>query len=243
MALLEKINTLVQFVGINKKTTPRETTVRENFQLVFTANAIRKIAKILLRYPVTGQYILPAGVGLEQDPNADVVEGRFLVVPAAALEPVVQFFGELSESIPSQMIAIVENGTGNQCLTAADLACGLAKIYNATLTHGLCAYQKKHPDGFYAITLQQSTKRSIFAFPTEVGDTVIPSITPLPRYAVKSLEYFGDIKPLLSDNDGLEIALGVNGVAGQLGFEDLLFPYPNKDLCTCVVTVFPRSSR
>lgn len=243
MALLETIDKLAQFAGINKKTTPRETTVRENFQLVLLANVIRKTAGILLSYPVKGQYILPAGVGLDQNLNNGVVEGKFLVVPAAALEPVVQFFGRLSESTPSQMIAIAEEGTGNQCLTAANLACGLAKVFNATLTHGLCAYQKKHPDGFYAITLQQSTKRSIFAFPIKVGNTVIPSITPLPRYAVKSLEYFDDIKPVISDDAGLEIALGVDGVAGQLGFENLLFPSPRADLGTYVVTIFPGTSR
>lgn len=241
MALLENINTLAQLAGINKQATPRETTVRENFRLVLLANVIRKTAGILLnKYPASGKFILPASITLSQENTGNYLVGTFLVVPTPALEPVIQFFGQLSESTPNEMIAIAEKSTGRQCLTAANLACGLAKVFNATLTHGLCAYLKQNPDSFGVTNLNLSTEKSFLSYLLEVGDTVIPSITPLPLNPVTS---FGDIKPLLSDDDGLEIALGLNGFAQRFRIEDLLFPYAREDLDTYVVTVFPRTSR
>jgi hypothetical protein len=231
------LDTLFRPLGnVNKE---RSKQIRENFKLVLLANVIQKTASIFLKYPVRGQYILSAGVGLDQDPNNDVVEGRFLVVPAPALKPVVQFFGQLSESRPTQMIAIAES-TGRQCLTAADLACGLAEVYNGILTDGLYQYQQQNRDSFGAITLKLSREKSPFAYLIEVGGAVIPSITPLP---LSTAEYFCEIQPLLSQNDRLEIALGVDGVANQLNIGDLLFPYERADLDTCVVTVFPQNSR
>jgi hypothetical protein len=54
------------------------------------------------------------------------------------------------------------------------------------------------------------------------------------------VEYFGKIQPLLSTDDQIEIALGVDGVAKQLNIGDLP-PDPRRDLGTYVVTVFANS--
>jgi hypothetical protein len=220
---------------------PAENLTRASRNLVVLANVIRIATGLLLnKYPPSGKFIFPANIPLSQENTGDYLEGNFLVVPTAALEPVIQFFELLSKSTPGEMIDIVEKSTEKKCLTAADLACGLAKVYNKTLTAGLCEYQEHNPDSFGVTTLKLSREKNPFAYILEVGGEVIPPITPLPLAPVKS---FGDITPLLSDNDGLEIALGVNDVTEQLNIDDLFFPYERADLGTCVVTVFPRTSR
>jgi hypothetical protein len=227
--------------SVDRIAEPAENLTRASRNLVVLANVIRIATGLLCNNnysPASGKFILPASIPLSQENTGDYLEGNFLVVPTPALEPVVKFFELLSESTTNEMIAIAEEGTGRPCLTAADLACGLAEFYNKTLTAALCQYQQHNPDSFSVITLKLSRENSFFAYLLEVGGVVIPPITPLPLAPVTS---FGDITPLLSDNDGLEIALRVNGVARQLGFEDLLFPYERADLGTCVVTVFANS--
>jgi hypothetical protein len=225
---------------VDRIAAPAKNPTRESFNLVLLANVIRKATRLLLdKYPPSGKFILPANIPASQENTGDYLKGDFLVVPTAALEPVVEFFRQLSESTTNQMIAIAES-TGRQCLTAADLACGLAEVYNQTLTAGLCEYQEHNPDSFGVKTLKLSREKSFFAYLLEVGGVVIPPITPLPLAPVTS---FGDITPLLSDNDGLEIALGVNRFAQRSRIEYLLFPYERADLGTYVVTVFPPNSR
>jgi hypothetical protein len=222
---------------------PAENPTRASRNLVVLANVIRIATGLLCNNnysPASGKFILPASIPLSQENTGDYLEGDFLVVPTQALEPVIKFFKLLSESTPSEIIAIAQEGTGRLCLTPVELACGLAEVYNATLTAGLCEYQEHNPDSFGVTTLNLSREKSFFAYLLEVGDVVIPSITPLP---LTPATYFDEIKPLLSNNDGLEIALGVNGFAQRSRIEDLLFPYERADLDTYVVTVFPRTSR
>jgi hypothetical protein len=226
---------------VDRIAAPAKNPTRESFNLVLLANVIRKATGLLLdKYPASGKFILPASIPLSQENTGDYLEGDFLVVPTQALEPVIQFFKLLSESTPSEIIAIAQEGTGRLCLTAAELACGLAEVYNKTLTAGLCEYQEHNPDSFGGKTLKLSREKNPFAYLLEVGGAVIPSITPLP---LSPAEDFDEIKPLLPPDDGIEIALGVNDVTERLRIEDLLSPYPRADLGTCVVTVFPRTSR
>jgi hypothetical protein len=227
--------------SVDKISRLAENPTRESFNLVLLANVIRKITELLCNNnysPASGKFILPASIPLSQENTGDYLEGDFLVVPTQALEPVIQFFKLLSESTPSEIIAIAQEGTGRLCLTAAELACGLAEVYNARLTAGLCEYREQYPDSFGVTTLKLSREKNPFAYLLEVGGALIPSITPLPLAPAR---YFDEIKPLLSPNDRLEIELGFDGVAERLRIEDLLSPYPRRDLGTYVVTVFANS--
>jgi hypothetical protein len=224
---------------VDRIAAPAKNPTRESFNLVVLANVIRIATGLLLnKYPPSGKFFLPASIPLSQENTGDYLEGTFLVVPTPALEPVIQFFELLSESTPSEIIAIAQEGTGRLCLTAAELACGLAEVYNARLTAGLCEYREQYPDSFGVTTLKLSREKSFFAYLLEVGGVVIPPITPLP---LAPATYFDEMEPLLSPDDGLEIALGVNGIAERLRIEDLLSPYPRRDLGTYVVTVFANS--